>query len=327
VVVPAGRWRVVAERMAWLNHGAANFELYTLDQRREELERVECRDQGNVESRLVHTFQPAPALERCKAGIDRLMEMVPAAARERVQVRARSATEVGLLLHGLEFARVRQVAAAHSFARESEVTFGAGANETPLTAENEAMCRALFDRLFRSRRPGGLGTEALYRMQPERWLEARLRDNLSELMPGLRGDMFYSQVPALTTGERGMLDLLTLDQNRRLTVVELKAEEDLHLPMQALDYWMRVKALSEDRAEKDGRAASAFERMGYFPGQEVSPAPPRLLLGAPSLRIHPATDTVLKYLSPEIEWELVGFGEGWREEMKAVVRRRGGRRS
>ncbi len=325
VVVPAGRDRVVAERLAWLNHAAASFELYTLDERREELERVEFRDRGNVESRLVHAFQPGPAFERCKTGIDRVMELVPAAARARVEVRAHSPTEVGLLLHGLEFARVRHGSAAHSFARQNEVTFGAGANETPLTEESEALCRALLDRLFRSRRPGGVGTEALYRMQPERWLEARLKENLSDLMPGLRADMFYTQVPALTTGERGMLDLLTLDQNHRLTVVELKAEEDLHLPMQALDYWMRVKALNEDRAEKDGRMVGAFERMGYFAGEDVSPKPPRLVLGAPSLRIHPATETVLKYLAPEIEWELVGFGEGWREEVKVVLRRRSGR--
>ncbi|MGH9520835.1 MAG: hypothetical protein ACRD2D_14345, partial [Terriglobales bacterium] len=107
---------------------------------------------------------------------------------------------------------------------------------------------------------------------------------------------------------------------------ELKADDDLHLPMQALDYWMRVKALNEDRAEKDGRVVGAFERMGYFAGEDVSPKSPRLVLGAPALRIHPATETVLKYLSPEVEWELVGFGEGWREEMKVVLRRRGGGR-
>ena len=50
-------------------------------------------------------------------GIDRLLALVPAAARERVEVRASSATEVGLLLHGLEFARVRHGFAANSFAR------------------------------------------------------------------------------------------------------------------------------------------------------------------------------------------------------------------
>ena len=122
--------------------------MFTLDERSEELAPVDFRDTGNLESRLVHAFSAAAAIERCQAGIDRLMALVPAGARERVEVRASSATEVGLLLHGLEFARVRHGVAAHSFAREDEVSFGAGANETPLTEENEALCRELCARLF-----------------------------------------------------------------------------------------------------------------------------------------------------------------------------------
>ena len=43
---------------------------------------------------------------------------------------------------------------------------------------------------------------------------------------------------------------------------------------------------------------SAFEREGYFEGAEVSPLEPRLLLIAPALRIHPANETVLRFLSP-----------------------------
>jgi len=101
VVVPAGAWRTTAERMAWLNHAAADFELYTLDERSEELVRVDFRDTGNLESRLVHAFSREAALERCAQGISRLMELVPEAARERVEVRASSASEVGLDLHGL----------------------------------------------------------------------------------------------------------------------------------------------------------------------------------------------------------------------------------
>jgi len=143
-------------------------------------------------------------------------------------VRAGSATEVGLLLHGLEFARVRHGAAAHSFAREDEISFGAGANETPLTEENEPLCRDLFARLFLSRHADGTHTDPLFRLQPERWLEARLRGGIAELLPGLRGDLLYTQVPALSVGDRGLLDLLTLDRNGRLTVIELKADEDLH---------------------------------------------------------------------------------------------------
>ncbi len=324
VIVPAGAWRTTAERMAWLNHAAADFQLFTLDERSEELVAVDFRDTGNLESRLVHAFSAAAAIERCEQGIARLMSQIPSAACERVEVRATSATEVGLHLHGLEFARVRHGVAAHSFAREDEVTFGAGINETPLTEENEGLCRELFARLFQSRYADGAHTDPLYRMQPERWLESRLRAGITELLPGLRGDLMYTQVPALSSGDRGMLDLLTLDRGGRLAVIELKADEDLHLPLQALDYWIRVRALNADRQAGAGstRPISAFERQGYFGGAEVAPLEPRLLLVAPALRIHPANEPVLRYFSPQVEWELIAVSEHWRRDLKVVFRKR-----
>ena len=323
VIVPAGAWRTTAERMAWLNHAAAGFQLFTLDERSEELAPVDFRDTGNVESRLVHDFSAEAAIGRCRKSIDRLLALTPQAARERIEVRARSSTEVALLLHGLEFARVRHGAAAHSFAYQDEATFGAGANETPLTPENEELYRELCARLFRSRYSGGDHNDPLFRMAPERWLDAEFRAGIGELLPGLRGDLLYSQVPALSIGDRAMLDLLTLDRNGRLTVIELKANEDLHLPLQALDYWIRVRALNSDRKAVGGsKPLSAFEREGYFAGAEISPLPPRLLLAAPALRIHPANEPVLRYLAPEVEWELVALSEHWRRELKIVFRKR-----
>ena len=116
-----------------------------------------------------------------------------------------------------------------------------------------------------------------------------------------------------------MLDLLTLDRNGRLVVIELKADEDLHLPMQALDYWIRVRALNDDRAAGAQPARPSFRHssaQGYFPGAEVSPLPPRLLLAAPALRIHPANEPVLRYFSPQIEWELIALAEHWRREFE-----------
>jgi hypothetical protein len=326
LIVPAGAWRTTAERMAWLNHDAADFQLFALDERSEELESIDFRDMGNLTSRLVHAFSASAAVERCQAGIARLMGLVPSQAQPRVEVRAGSATEVGLHLHGLEFARVRHGFAAHSFAPRDEVTFGAGANETPLTDENEGLCRELFLRLFLSRHPDGTHSDPLYRLQPERWLEAELRLSIAELFPGLRQDLLYTQVPALSTGDRGLLDMLTLDRQGRLTVVELKADEDLHLPLQALDYWVRVRALNDDRqpgvGAGGGRLLSAFERQGYFPGAEVSTLPPRLLLAAPALRIHPANEPVLRYFSPQVDWELIALTEHWRRDMKVVFRKR-----
>jgi hypothetical protein len=183
-------------------------------------------------------------------------------------------------------------------------------------------------RLFRSRHADGAHTDSLFRMQPEHWLESRLRGGIGELLPGLRGDLLYSQVPALSTGDRGLLDLLTLDRGGRLVVMELKAEEDLHLPLQALDYWIRVRALNADRqagaGKEGGRPLSAFERQGYFAGAEVSPLEPRLLLAAPALRIHPANEPVLRYFSPQVEWELIALSEHWRRELKVVFRKRSG---
>jgi len=78
----------------------------------------------------------------------------------------------------------------------NEISFGAGANETPLTTENEPLAAIFFSRLFLSRHGDGTHTEPLFRLQPERWLEARLRSEIAELLPGYAGDLLYSQVPA-----------------------------------------------------------------------------------------------------------------------------------
>ena len=78
-----------------------------------------------------------------------------------------------------------------------------------------------------------------------------------------------------------------------------------------------------DRRSVSGgaRNVSAFEREGYFEGAEVSPIEPRLLLIAPALRIHPANETVLRFLSPLVEWDLLAVGEHWRRELKVVFRK------
>jgi hypothetical protein len=77
VIVPARRWRTTAERMAWLNHAAADFQLFTLDERSEELEPGDFRDTGNLELALVHAFSSAAAIERCQTGISRLLDLFP----------------------------------------------------------------------------------------------------------------------------------------------------------------------------------------------------------------------------------------------------------
>jgi hypothetical protein len=45
-------------------------------------------------------------------------------------------------------------------------------------------------------------------------------------------------------------------------------------------------------------------------------------LFAPALRVHSATDVLLRYFSPEIEWALLGIDERWREGVRVVFRKR-----
>ena len=91
----------------------------------------------------------------------------------------------------------------------------------------------------------------------------------------------YSQVPAFSAADRAMIDVLTMTHEGRLAVVELKADEDIHLPLQGLDYWARVE-WHHGRGE--------FLRFGYFGGRELSAETPLLFLVAPALHVHPATD-------------------------------------
>jgi hypothetical protein len=154
-------------------------------------------------------------------------------------------------------------------------------------------------------------------MHPERWLESLVRADVSVIDERLETESVYSQVPAFSAADRAMIDVLTLTRDGRLAVVELKADEDIHLPLQGLDYWARVR-WHHQRGE--------FLRYGYFGGRELSEDAPLLFLVAPALHLHPATDTILRYLSPDIEWALVGIDERWREGVRVVFRKRAGQR-
>jgi hypothetical protein len=46
------------------------------------------------------------------------------------------------------------------------------------------------------------------------------------------------------------------------------------------------------------------------------------MMVAPSLRVHPATDTLLRYTSPEIEWVLLGIDERCREKLRVAFTKR-----
>ena len=323
LVVPRGMARLTLSRMAWLNENVAQWELWELDQASEELEQRDAADHGNLATKLVQAPNQSAARERFEESALKVMALVPEAMREVVEQRIRSGTEMAFLLHGLEFARVRMGYAGNSFNSLQEITFGAGANETLLTDENEGELRELVARLFERRAAGGDKRDPLYRMQPERWLESVLRRDVGPLDTRLSQQHVYTQVPAFAAGDRGMLDLLGVTNDGRLAVIELKADDDLHLALQGLDYWVRVRWHHLQNPDQMS-GLGEFQRHGYFGGMYLAKESPRLYLVAPALRVHPATEVVLRYLSPRVEWVLVALDERWRVKVKVVWRKRSG---
>jgi hypothetical protein len=323
MIVPRGMATLTASRLAWMNRDAAQWELWEFDEKTEEMEQRDAADHGNLTTRLIHAPNEAAARERFAEAAARVMALVPELMRAAVEQRIQSGAEMAFRLHGLEFARVRMGYAGQSFNRVQEITFGAGANETPLTEENAGELRDLVARLFERREAGGDKRDALYRMQPERWLESELRRDVSLIDAHLDAAHVYTQVPAFAASDRGMLDVLSVGKDGRLAVIELKADEDLHLALQGLDYWVRVRWHHQQNPDA-ASGLGEFQKHGYFGGVRLAESDPRLYLVAPALRVHPATEVVLRYLSPRVEWVLVAIDERWRRQVKVVWRKRRG---
>jgi hypothetical protein len=311
--VPRACSDVVRARMHYLNRALAKIELFEVDEREESIRALDVSDQGNINTRLVRCPEAARVHERFARAAQRIRTAVPEC--EAVVV---SSTELAFRLHGLEFAKARISPGNGSFSREEEIVFGSGPHETLLNVDSECLFDELMRRLRQIRRPGGDIRQPLWRMHPERWLETEVKRDVTKLDAQLDPGYVYAQVPAFAASDRGMIDLLASTREGRLAVIELKADEDIHLPLQGVDYWSRVK-WHQQREE--------FHRFGYFVSQDGTPRPlsteaPLLLLVAPALHIHPATDTILRYLSPEVNWTLIAVDERWKEEVKVVFRKR-----
>jgi hypothetical protein len=319
--VPARSSGLVRERMANLNHAAAKWRLFEFNERDDSVVEIDCTDRGNIATRLIHVTNEAAAKERFAESIARVREILP-----NCEVSVSSGAEISFRWRGLEFARTRlggvpyapaqsaaKVGQILGFFSQREIVFGLGAEERVLDDGNWPLFVQLLGALQETRHPYGPKQDRLFRLHPERWLESIVAKDVSVVDERLETRAQYSQVPAFSAADRAMIDVLTATREGRLAVVELKADEDIHLPLQGLDYWSRV-VWHHGRGE--------FQKFGYFVGRALAAESPLLFLVAPALHVHPATDVLLRYLSPEIEWEFIGIDERWREGVKVVFRKR-----
>lgn len=284
--------------MLRLQHLKLECSLFVFDEDGRET-KADLRDCGNLTSKLEPWREPE--VDSCRAA----WWAHQVGLREDVELVRVGAGACSLRVRGLEFAR--QVG--------DRLLAGVDRRRTAKTlAEVERLADEVAH--FRSPEPP-VPEHPWYLRNREAWLESVVRRNLRSLDASLMPEPVYGQVPALSGAERERMDLLAIDLSGRLCVIETKAGEDPNLPLQALDYWIRVAHHA---------AAGEFNACGYFPGIAVSARPPRLMLVAPAMEFHPTTEKVLSYFAPEVEVERIGLGVEWQWKPRAVLRAAGSRR-
>ena len=298
VILPKGSPGVVAHRLKALTP-QSTVELFEHDPLLNVLERVDARRAGNLNTWLVAHRESEMLLNRARPALASVMGAAPKAISLHPSTHSE---EVWLRFRGLAFARWQK----------EKIFFGAGDCREELNVASRPAFLKLLRELEFYRHPLAENTRhALYRAQPERWLESLVREDVTRVDAALDPRFVYSQVFANIGGEQGIIDLLTATRTGRLAIIELKASESIHLPLQAADYWLRIRKHLEN---------GDLARYGYFPGIELQQAPPMVYLVAPALRFHPATDGLLKCLTPELEVVRVGLAENWRRGLRVMMR-------
>jgi hypothetical protein len=290
--LPAGQEKLTCLRLLFLNPNAAQYTVFVYDEEGSE-GAVDLGDYGNLSTRLDHCRRRVPGRQ------DDLLGAI--AEGPGVESIALPDGEISFRVRGLEFARTAG----------TELLFGIH-RKRPARHANLREVIALAQRLAELRSPDAVHSlNPLYLANPEAWLESQVRAHIEELDAQLLPHPLYGQVPSFASVDRGVLDLLALDRTGRLAVIELKASQDIHLPLQALDYWLRVQWHA---------ARGDFASNGYFPESQVNNQPPRLLLVSPALDFHPANERVLRFFSPSVPVERLGVGLQWRKELKVMLR-------
>jgi hypothetical protein len=305
--IPQGRAQTTLERLTLMDvtHLGARIECFEVDEQGAEMTAVQPAAQGellNAHPREVSWPSRVATSERWRA---RILALAP----DLIEVRQRPQhAGESFSINGLEFARV----IGGELPRVQFGVAGLRVEDEPRREEKSAtLSEANFGALERLVReivkhraadaPDRL--HPFYRLRAEAWLEALLRRDIRALDPTLDARFVYSQIPTWRGDERSVIDLLTVNNQGRLVVIEIKAGEDAQLPLQGLDYWLRVE---------QARLRGELARRELFAGLELADQAPLLYLVAPRLRFHRTFAIVAGCLTPEIEAYQIGLNSDWR---------------
>lgn len=287
--LPDGAGSTTALRLRWLELKCRIFRFNAHGSAGE----VDVRDLGNLDTHLPRRSGPAELDPDLLAFVRRLENKYGV---ERVE---EPDGNLSLRCSGLAFGRIV----------ERNLYCGLGEKDGhSLSTFQEAELLAAHLTLLRNSKTSDR-THPLYRAHPERWLESAVRRNPEIIDATLEGQPLLGQVITFAGCDRDIIDLMGASAKGRVAILELKASEDIHLPLQALDYWMRA-----DWHVRSGDLDS------FFPGIPLQRKSPKLLLVAPGVRFHSSNEVVISYFSPQIETERVGLNLEWQQGLKVVFR-------
>ena len=303
IYLPREAVELNAQRAAAINHRAVQLELYEWNGESERPARVYLEAAGDVATRLV-SHRPNEAL------IGRHRELLRGLlgdAVDRLMMTTDSSAKfVSVRVAGLEIARIEGDLSP-------KIYFGLEGSVRRLDESRREEFRTFIFHVLQRRNTASEETsDEFYRLQSERWLESMLVDDITRIDPALSPEFVYPQVPAFSRIDRGVIDILTATRDGRLVVMELKLEEQITLPLQALDYWLRVEKL---------RQKNGFQDYGYFQGMKLADAPPLLYLVVPAFRFHSTTTRLLRYLDSSITVMQIGINDQWRNGIRVLFRR------
>jgi hypothetical protein len=293
----------IAHRAAYLDDRAVNVEIYEWHIGLPSATPVDLKDYGNVETRLPARRQA----EILKEDHSRLLQSILGNNAAGIEIVPDAAGIFSSLrIAGLEVARIEgQLAPRIYFGLEGSVR---RLDEACLGDFQLFLSEVQRIRRWNSPEPH----HEFYRLQSERWLESLLFQDITCIDPALSPQHVYPQVPAFSGTDRGIIDLLTVTRRGRLAVVELKVQEEINLPLQGLDYWLRVKWL---------QMRGQFQEFGYFPDCRLSDEAPLIYLVSPAFRFHSTTEKLLRYFDPRVEAIRIGINDSWRKEISVLFRR------
>lgn len=300
---PSNKLLVLKSRLAWIAGTRHDLQLMAMDSETETLTSVDVADCGNLDTALtqVHRFSDGKSFDD-DGRVRRLLSLAP---DQITWSRSENGKRVAFRIRGLEFAHL-------DLGRRPRLTFGLGMTTVLRTEADWGHLQDTVEQILAGQSPPVRGGNARYAPQPERWLESLLLRDIRAIDARLDPRFVYPQVPAFLGSDRGMIDILGVTREGRLVILELKVSEDIELPMQGLDYWLRV-CWHHLRNE--------FQNQGYFPGLTLSPLPPLLIFVCPQFRYHSSFQLLASQIDPAVPLIQVGINENWREGVRVVSRR------